>query len=331
MDIEERNVNDIENAAVPVARDAAGETRHPMGVVTQRTGLSGDVIRAWERRYGVVQPTRSAGGHRLYSDSDVERLRILHRLTIGGRQIGQIAGLSDSDLAELLREDEAAEATAPRRDRSAPEGAEDLLEQATLHVRELDAEGLDATLRRAVLTLSTTAFLDDVLGPLLGRIGDAWMVGTLTPAHEHLATAVSRRIGGWLMDSFRPASDAPCVVVCTPTGQGHDLGALAAAVTAAADGWKVRYLGADLPARDIDIAVRQTGASVLALSIVHPESDPSTHRELEELGQLLSGAVAVVAGGSAAASYQQALDTARAIRLDSFEELQAFLRRAAAA
>jgi len=302
-----------------------------MGVVTQRTGLTGDVIRAWERRYGVVTPSRSAGGHRLYSDADVERLRILHRLTIGGRQIGQVASLPDAALAELLREDETAEATAPRRTARAPEGAAELLEEATLQVRELDAEGLDGTLRRAVLTLSTTSFLDQVLSPLLSRIGEAWRVGTMTPAHEHLATAVSTRVGGWLMDSFRPREDAPCVVVCTPSGQGHDLGALAVAVTAAADGWKVRYLGSDLPAADIDMAVRQSNATVLALSIVHPANDPQTRRELEELGRRLAGSVTIVAGGGAAASYTEQLDSARAIRLTSFEDLQAFLRRVGAA
>jgi len=308
----------------------AGEPRHPMGVVMQRTGLSGDVVRAWERRYGVVSPGRSKGGHRLYSDADVERLRILHRLTLGGRQIGRLAGLSDEELADLLVEDEAAGATAPRRP-EAPELTETLLGEALDLVHGLDADGLDRVLRRAVLTLSTTAFLDDLLGPLLLRIGRAWEGGTLTPAHEHLASAVSARVGGWLLDSFRSEEGAARLVVCTTAGQGHDLGALGAAITAAADGWEVRYLGADLPAADIAAAVRQSDAVAVAISLVYPRNDPTTRRELEALAEALPPGIAIIVGGGAADSYADALEAVRAIRLESFEDLRAYLARVAAA
>ena len=77
------------------------QPRHPMGAVAQRTGLSSDVIRAWERRYGVVSPERSSGGHRLYSDADVEKLRLLHRLTLAGRQIGGLVQLEQSALRRV--------------------------------------------------------------------------------------------------------------------------------------------------------------------------------------------------------------------------------------
>ena len=68
-----------------------GEHRHPMRVVTRRTGLSADLLRAWERRHEVVKPSRSMGGRRLYSDDDIERLRLLYRATLAGRSIGQVA------------------------------------------------------------------------------------------------------------------------------------------------------------------------------------------------------------------------------------------------
>lgn len=309
---------------------SAGDPRHPMGVVMQRTGLTSDVVRAWERRYGVVSPKRSKGGHRLYSDADVERLRVLHRLTLGGRQIGRLAGLSDEQLADLLVEDEAAGATAPRRP-EVPELTASLLEEALELVRDLDGEGLDRVLRRAVLTLSTTAFLDGLLGPLLERIGRAWEDGTLTPAHEHLASAVSARVGGWLLDSFRSEEGASRLVVCTTTGQAHDLGALGAAITAAADGWHVRYLGADLPAHDIATAAAQSGAAAVAVSLVHPRNDRSTAHELETLAAALPPGVALIVGGGAADSYSDLLERIRAVRLDSFEDLRAYLSRVAAA
>ncbi|MEJ7810707.1 MAG: MerR family transcriptional regulator, partial [Gemmatimonadaceae bacterium] len=87
--------------------------RHPIGVVAERTGLSPDVLRVWERRYGVVRPVRASGGQRLYSTADVERLRLLHRATEAGRNISQLARLSIGELGQLVQEDDAARALAP--------------------------------------------------------------------------------------------------------------------------------------------------------------------------------------------------------------------------
>lgn len=83
--------------------------RHPMRVVTRRTGLSADLLRVWEKRYDVVKPGRSSGGRRLYSDADIERLRLLYRATLAGRGIGQVAALSTPALVALVRRDADAE------------------------------------------------------------------------------------------------------------------------------------------------------------------------------------------------------------------------------
>src|SRR5512145_2591390 len=93
------------------ARSSSNPTsyRHPMRVVTRRTGLSADMLRAWERRHEVVTPSRSANGRRLYSDTDIERLGLLYRATLAGRSIGQVAGLSTAQLAALVRKDAEAE------------------------------------------------------------------------------------------------------------------------------------------------------------------------------------------------------------------------------
>src|SRR5215207_6184842 len=88
--------------------------RHPIGVVAERTGLSPDVLRVWERRYAVVEPHRSAGGQRLYSDADIERLSLLHRATQGGHGIGHVATMSKAKLEELVQGIEAATVSAPR-------------------------------------------------------------------------------------------------------------------------------------------------------------------------------------------------------------------------
>ena len=91
----------------------APPTGHPIRVVARRTGLTPDVLRAWEKRYKAVEPDRSSG-RRLYSDADVDRLLLLRRATLGGRSIGQVAGLSTAELEELTRADDEAAARAPR-------------------------------------------------------------------------------------------------------------------------------------------------------------------------------------------------------------------------
>lgn len=302
------------------------EPRHPMAVVTQRTGLTSHALRAWERRYGVVSPARSSGGHRLYSDRDVERLRMLHRLKLGGRQIGQIAELSDDELAELLVEDDRAADEAP----APPEESADVvaasLEGALRAVERMDGDALDAILRRAAITLETTTYLDHLVGPLLGAIGEAWAHNDISTAHEHLASAVIRRVSDWLLDHLEATAEAGVIVVATLQGHRHELGAFAAAITAAAAGRRVRYLGADLPAEDIAGAAFDSDAEAVAISLVYPFGDRGIARELRTLRERLPRALPILVGGAATSSYEDALDEIGAIRFSSFHGLRAWLR-----
>ncbi|MDX1567427.1 MAG: MerR family transcriptional regulator [Longimicrobiales bacterium] len=314
----------------PHPEDRREEPRHPMGVVTQRTGVSSHTLRAWERRYGVVEPGRTEGGHRLYSDADVEHLRLLNLLTQHGRQIGQIADRSTDELRALLKEDREAEAAAPSPERSRPSStgkADELLAGAYSAVEAMDSEELGAILRRGALTLSTAAFLDDLLVPLMSRIGDAWADRRLRPAHEHAASAVAMRVAGWLMDNFEPAGEPPCIVVTTPSGQQHELGALAAAVTAASEGWRVRYLGPNLPAEDVALAVSDADARALALSLVYPQDDEAVRKELRALRRSLPESFPILVGGAAADSYDAILDEIDVVRIDGFRSLRIVLRR----
>jgi DNA-binding transcriptional MerR regulator/methylmalonyl-CoA mutase cobalamin-binding subunit len=294
-----------------------------MQIVTRRTGLSPAVLRMWERRYGVVKPTRSPKGRRLYSDSDVERLRLLARATQGGRSIGQVAALSDDALAELVSRDAVEERARSSVGITIP--ARRLVEDALAAIERLEAASLEAMLGRAMLVLPASAFLDDVVAPLLQQIGERWREGTLRPVHGQLATAVLRRA----LDRFREASapsDAPELVVATPAGQMHEFGALLVAATAAAEAWAVTYLGPDLPAEDIADAVRVTGARALALSIVHPSGDRALAHELRTLASRLPRATLLLAGGAAAPSYAAAIDAIGGERLVNLEELRVRLR-----
>ena len=305
-----------------------------MRVVTRRTGLSADLLRAWERRHDVVTPSRSENGRRLYSDADIDRLDLLYRATLAGRSIGHVAGLSTAQLEALVRRDADAERSVsdgahrpPPAERRPDHHRPDYLSECVRAVERMDTVALDTSLRRAVVALSVEALLNELVVPLLERVGSRWRDGTLRPMHGHLASVVLRRVLDRVVEAATPAPPAPNLLVATPTGQLHELGAMLAAATAAAEGWRVTYLGAGLPAEDIGAAAEQTRARAVALSIVYPASDPALGHELRRLAALLPKSVKLVVGGAAASSYRSVLDEIGALPLGDLAALPAELRR----
>jgi len=304
-----------------------------MRIVTRRTGLSAHLLRSWERRYEVVTPSRSEGGRRLYSDADIERLRLLYRATLAGRSIGQVAELSTEALTALVRLDAEADAEAELANQGA-QGSELITPPATAgyladcirSVERLDAPGLDATLRRAVVALPAAVLLDAVVVPLLERLGTRWREGTLRPVHGHLASAVLRRVLDRVIESASSPLGTANLVVATPAGQVHEFGALVVAAAAAAEGWRVTYLGADLPAEDIAEAAARTRARAAALSVVFPAGDAALGDELRRLRAVLPKDVTLVVGGAAASAYSEVLNEIGAERLNDLEDFRAQLR-----
>jgi DNA-binding transcriptional MerR regulator/methylmalonyl-CoA mutase cobalamin-binding subunit len=299
-----------------------------MRIVTRRTGLSADLLRAWEKRHEVVTPDRSSAGRRLYSDADIERLRLLYRATLAGRGIGQVAGLTTAELSALVKHDGEAEMHASGNGAASPvaTAADEYLGDALRAVARMDVLALEVLLRRAVVALPAVSLLDGVVAPLLARLGTGWREGTLRPVHGHLASTVLRRVLDRLIETATAPGAAPNLVVGTPVGQVHEFGALLAAATAAAEGWRVTYLGTSLPAEDIAEAATVTRARAVALSVVYPASDPAVGHELRRLRTLLPKEIAIIAGGAASPSYRAALDETGARLVDSVAELQSELR-----
>jgi methanogenic corrinoid protein MtbC1 len=302
-------------------KQASAEPRHPIKVVARRTGLTPDVLRVWEKRYGAVSPTRVDTGRRLYSDDDVERLLLLRRATLGGRRIGQVASLPTDELEELVVTDEAAMAAAPRppgATRPSPGGTNPHLDACLDAVLRLDAPALENAISGAAVALSTPALLDEVLIPLLHTIGEQWRVGTARVANEHLATAATRSLLSRLRVTAEAETGAPEIIVTTPAGQLHELGAMMAAMTAASEGWRVTYLGPNLPAEEIAAAAAQRKARVVALSVVYPADDPRVAEELRRLRGLLAPEIMILVGGSGAEHYAHILDGTGIRRLPDF-------------
>ncbi len=302
--------------------------RHPIQVVARRTGLSADVLRAWEKRYSVVEPGRSEGGRRLYSDDDIERLRLLRRASRAGRRISQIATLGSKELAALVHEDEREEAVVgPQALGDDAEAAEMHLKAALAAAERLDGRELERVLNRAMAVLSAQVLIEQVAAPLMRTVGERWSEGGVRPSHEHLTSALLLRVVGKVLEATESPSVAANLVVATPAGQRHEFGALFVAVIAAAEGWRVTYLGPNLPADDLAAAVRDTGAEAVAISLVFPEGDADLENELRELRLKLPPAVPILAGGAAAPTYRRVLDEIEAIELSDLGDLRAALSK----
>lgn len=293
-----------------------------MRLVARRTGLTAHVIRAWEKRYSAVTPTRTETNRRLYSEEDVQRLWLLKRATDSGHSIGQIAQLPSQRLRELTG---ILAAPASRTSPAPAETPEQIIAQGVGAVQAFRGEELELILGRASVALSQPALVEDVIAPLLRRLGELWQKGRLRAAHEHMASAVVRTLLGNMKESFRTDERAPRLIVTTPSAQLHELGALIATVTAAAEGWRAIYLGPNLPAAEIAAAAKDNCAKAVALSIVYPPDDPLLILELRRLRRFLGPGVQVLAGGRSSQAYAEHLEAVGAQIIDNTADLRRVL------
>lgn len=292
------------------------DPRHPIRVVARRTGLKPDLIRAWERRYGAVEPGRSATRRRFYSDAEIERLALLSRVVRAGHTISQVAQLPDTELEELIARDSSSQSPAAEpTDRT---GA--WLASCLTAVQRLDPCDLEASFQRASLELSAPELLENLLAPLLEAIGEQWRTGVLRPYHEHMASAVIRSFLATVRGDVSPL--APVFLAATPARQRHEFGALLATASAAAVGWRVLYLGPDLPPEEIAAAAVHQGARVVALSLVYPPDDALLRDDLRRLRRLIGPHTELIVGGRASSAYADVLREIGAIHLDDLGELR---------
>jgi len=300
------------------------KAQYPIHLVARLTGLSAHLIRIWEQRYRAVEPRRTATNRRLYSQRDIERLNLLRDVTQAGHSIGQVVQLPTDRLGELVAGTPNLQARAPRAVAETPRNIS-YLEECVAAVQSLDEHALDDALKRGATALGWLGLLQRVVAPLTQALGDLWRDGKLTAAHEHFATAAIRVFLANLAKPFGAMDNAPVLVVATPAGQVHELGALLVGATAANLGWQVTYLGASLPAAEIAGAAQQRRARAVALSLVYPEDDPRLVAEVTLLRESLPGEVKLLVGGRAMPAYRAALEKVAAIPIENLAQLGATL------
>jgi DNA-binding transcriptional MerR regulator len=232
----------------------AVELTYPLRTAARLTGLSPELLRAWERRYAVVEPQRTPGGTRRYSAADLERLRLVKAAVDAGHRISQVAHL---DAAELKRRSGISEV--------ASTGREDAIFAS---LESLDGAEAQRLLALQFSALGPASFAREVALPLVHEVGDRWARGETGIAQEHLVTGVLRSLLGSALQPTATSCLGPRIVFATPSGERHELGLLMAALTALGAGANPIYLGCDLPVEDILGAVEAADAPVLALSIV---------------------------------------------------------------
>lgn len=292
---------------------------HPIQMVARLTGMSANLIRVWEHRYGAVEPSRSATKRRLYSEQEIERLKLLKELTGAGHSIGQIAKLPEEKLQQLAGKEWHREI--PAKTETGAESATPWEDEALEAIHHLDSDKLEAVLKNATATLGTQGVLQRLIAPLAETVGEQWRTGKLTAAHEHFASWKVREFLSALSKPFAGGNRGPVIVFVTPAGQLHEMGALMAGAMAANLGWQVVHLGVSLPAPEIAGAARQKGARAVALSLIYPEDDPELPKEIALLRELLPKDVALIAGGRAMGAYRKALTAAGALLAEDLVNL----------
>ena len=303
------------------------QKKYPIKVVSKMTGLTVHAIRMWEKRYKLVEPSRTPSNRRLYSDQDIQRLRLLKQATALGYGISQVAGLDNTELEKLVS------VLQPTLQGNQPDLPLPAIE-ADLHacfqeslkaIQSLNAVQLENILLDAAVSFSQPVILENLILPLIQNVGVSWQNGVLRIYHEHLATTVIRKFLLDQLSATRIPPSAPGMIVTTPAGQTHELGALIAALIAATQGWNVTYLGANLPVEDIAAAIKEKNAQSLLLSLVYPLKDPKLEKELSRLRQLIGKEISIIVGGRAVNSYLPVLQSINAFIFTDYSQLRQHL------
>jgi DNA-binding transcriptional MerR regulator len=254
-----------------------------IGELSKRSGVSPGLLRAWERRYGLLRPTRSAGGLRLYSAADVDRVRLMNQHLAEGLAAAEAAALAQS--AEGEHGAPAALSPAAMRD----ELAEAL--------DRFDEPRAQAIVDRLLAAATVDTLLSDVVLPYLRELGERWERGEASIAQEHFASAVLR---GRLLGLARGwgLGVGPLAVLAGLPGEQHDLGLIAFGLVLRTRGWRIVHLGPDAPIDTVEDVCRQLQPSLVVLYAV---TDERVQHAVESLGALASRH-RVALGGAGASS-----------------------------
>jgi len=254
-----------------------------IGELAKRTGASPELLRAWEQRYGLLHPARTAGGFRLYGAEEEDRVRRMQGYVSGG--------LAASEAARLVLSGEPAQRTVSASATILDGEAGDLAES----LDRLDEQAANTALDRLFSAYTVETVLQEVVIPYLHRLGERWEAGEVSVAHEHFASNLIRgRLLG-LAQGWGQGRGPSALLACVP-GEHHELGLLAFGVALRRRGWRITYLGTDSPIGAVADIARSLPPAVVVLLSVDPDNFLDHAREIADLAKRVQ---VVIAGAGA--------------------------------
>lgn len=282
-----------------------------IAAVERDTGLSKDVLRMWERRYGFPVPERDANGERVYPVAQVERLCLIKRLMDQGHRPGKLITMSPEALAQLGPR----HARPNRAERGVTETVE--LEELLALIKQHDANAYVQALQTRLARQGLQRFVQDIVAPLTRRVGEAWEDGLFEVFEEHLFTELTKRVLRQAIAALPQGSASPRVLLTSVPDEQHVLGLLMVEALLALEGAECIPLGPQMPLLEISRAATAHKADIVALSF--SAAFPARHipGHLAQLRQILPAEVALWVGGSGAS---RTAPPEGVLRLTSLEE-----------
>ncbi|MFH0736419.1 MAG: MerR family transcriptional regulator [bacterium] len=291
------------------------------------SGVSELSIRSWENRYSAVIPKRTDSNRRLYSDDNIEKLILLKKLTQHGNNIGSLASLSVDKLFDMLSKIEMSNILENANESETHSNFDfQIINECLDVIKNYDDKQLLSILNEMSLKYSRPNLIEKVLLPLIIEVGKLWESGGLRVSHEHFTSAVLIKFINNLNFGFNIQDDAPRIIVATPEGQYHEVGALIGAMLASSDGWRTTYMGTCLPVEDLAAAALQLNVRCIFLSIVYPNDNPSLNNQLNKLRQMLGDDVFIIIAGNASGGYQNSLNMTNVLMSNSSSHFRKLLK-----
>jgi DNA-binding transcriptional MerR regulator len=241
-----------------------------IGELSRRSGVSTSLLRAWERRYGLLRPTRSSGGLRLYSEDDLERVRLMRQHLSEGVAAAEAAALAAREPVRVPETPPLVPATA--------------VGELTAALDAFDEPGAQAILDRLLAVATVESVLSTIVLPYLSQLGERWERGEASVAQEHFASSLLRGRMLGLARGWGRGLGPLALLACLP-GEEHELGLVAFGLALRSRGWRIAFLGANTPLETVELAATELQPSVIVLSGQSDGPAPATVPTLQSLGK----------------------------------------------
>jgi MerR family transcriptional regulator, light-induced transcriptional regulator len=287
---------------------------YSMAQMETLTGISAHTLRIWERRYSFLNPSRTESNIRYYSDEELVKLLNITVLLRNGYKISKIDAMPNGEMIELITNILS----------NVSEDIEDKISALTLSMLEMDEDKFNKVFQRKAMRKGLQATIIELIYPFLHQIGVLWGTSKIIPAQEHFISNLIRQKIIAAIDALpSPASDAPGICLFLLDGEDHEIGLLLAAYIARDLGWRVFYLGQNVPLENIsDAAAISKSAALLSMFVIH--STERTEKLVE--GVLESTKIPFLVSGSSA-NFENLTHHKNLIHIKSPDELASYLKK----